>query len=256
MRSKETCMTTTVPQWTGREIRALREARRMSIRAFAAHLGVSERMVSKWESGGETIRPRTVNQAALDTSLATCNAETRTRFERLAGGRATHVDGALPSSAARHLVRHPIDGKLMTLIEPGPWKTSTGETLWLAGYYIDVLPTTCGDYSQFVAATGHRPPSQWPDGTYPPSMADTPVQVAWTDAQAYVTWASKHLPTAVQWDRAADGDEGMVPGHLPEWCATPRGARRHESPSGSNTQGSPTFRCVVSVEEMLALLAI
>lgn len=249
-------MTTTVPQWTGREIRALREARRMSIRAFAAHLGVSERMVSKWESGGETIRPRTVNQAALDTSLATCNAETRTRFERLAGGRATHVDGALPSSAARHLVRHPIDGKLMTLIEPGPWKTSTGETLWLAGYYIDVLPTTCGDYSQFVAATGHRPPSQWPDGTYPPSMADTPVQVAWTDAQAYVTWASKHLPTAVQWDRAADGDEGMVPGHLPEWCATPRGARRHESPSGSNTQGSPTFRCVVSVEEMLALLAI
>ena len=40
----------TVLQWTGREVRALREARRMSVREFAAHLGVSDRMVSKWEA--------------------------------------------------------------------------------------------------------------------------------------------------------------------------------------------------------------
>ena len=34
----------TVPLWSGREVRALREARRMSVREFAAHLGVSDRM--------------------------------------------------------------------------------------------------------------------------------------------------------------------------------------------------------------------
>lgn len=55
--------------WTGREVKLLREARRLSVREFAAHLGVSDRMVSKWEGGGANIRPRPVNQAALDTSL-------------------------------------------------------------------------------------------------------------------------------------------------------------------------------------------
>ncbi|MGH3468647.1 MAG: helix-turn-helix domain-containing protein, partial [Thermocrispum sp.] len=56
----------TVRHWTGREVRALRAAQRMSIREFAAHLGVSDRMVSKWEAAGEHFQPRPMNQAALD----------------------------------------------------------------------------------------------------------------------------------------------------------------------------------------------
>lgn len=43
---------TVVRQWSGREARALRDAKRMSIREFAAHLGVHERLISKWEAGG------------------------------------------------------------------------------------------------------------------------------------------------------------------------------------------------------------
>ncbi|MGH3941218.1 MAG: helix-turn-helix domain-containing protein [Pseudonocardiaceae bacterium] len=46
---------TTVPRWSGAEARALREAKRMSIREFAEHLGVSERMISKWEEGADRI---------------------------------------------------------------------------------------------------------------------------------------------------------------------------------------------------------
>ncbi len=249
-------MSSTIPQWTGREIRALREARRMSVRAFAAHLGVSDRMVSKWESSGDAIRPRSSNQAALDTSLATCGAETRTRFERLVGGAAAQIEGVYAGGSVRHLVRHPVDGKLMTLVESGPYAAPDAEPVWLPAYYIDVLPTTCGDYAQFVTTTGHRPPMQWPDGAFVASMGETPVQVPWIDAQAYAAWASKALPTAVQWDRAATGDEGMVAGHLPEWCASTRGPRRHESPAGGRGGGPPTFRCAVSVNEMLALLAI
>ncbi|MCA1606326.1 MAG: helix-turn-helix domain-containing protein, partial [Acidobacteria bacterium] len=76
----------TVQRWTGIEVRALREAQRMSIREFAAHLGVSERMISKWEAGRESIRPRPVNQAALDTSLARCDPDTQARFSFLTGG--------------------------------------------------------------------------------------------------------------------------------------------------------------------------
>jgi hypothetical protein len=249
-------MTALIVQWTGREIRALRLSRRMSVRAFAAHLGVSDRMVSKWESGGEAIRPRSVNQAALDTSLATCNPESRARFERLVGGAAVQFDQVCTTQALRHLVRHPIDGKLMTLIESGPYTRSGSVPVWVTAYYIDVLPTTCGDYAQFVAATGHRPPTQWPGGKFVESMLDTPVQVPWIDAQAYVGWAGKVLPTVVQWERAADGEEGTVPGHLAEWCATPRGPSRHEPTSGVRINGHPGFRCALSVEEMLSLLAI
>jgi transcriptional regulator with XRE-family HTH domain len=74
---------TTVLRWSGREIRALREARRMSIREFAAHLGVSERMVSKWEAAGARIRPRPFIQQMLDTSLTMTSDEVWTRFELL-----------------------------------------------------------------------------------------------------------------------------------------------------------------------------
>jgi transcriptional regulator with XRE-family HTH domain len=71
---------TTIRIWSGREIRALREARRMSQRDFAAHLGISERMVAKWEAGGEKINPRPVNQSALDSSLAAAPPDVHERF--------------------------------------------------------------------------------------------------------------------------------------------------------------------------------
>jgi transcriptional regulator with XRE-family HTH domain len=74
---------TSIKNWTGVEVRMLRLARRMSMRKFAAHLGVSDRMVAKWEEGGANIRPREVNQKALDMSLARCTAEEVDRFESM-----------------------------------------------------------------------------------------------------------------------------------------------------------------------------
>ncbi|WP_433347811.1 DUF5919 domain-containing protein [Micromonospora sp. CA-111912] len=76
---------TTVQRWTGRETRALRHALRMSIRDFAAHLGVAERTVSKWEAGQEAVCPRPEMQAALDTALGKANEEVRSRFVSTAG---------------------------------------------------------------------------------------------------------------------------------------------------------------------------
>lgn len=72
----------TVTDWTATEIRALRQARRMSVREFAAHLGVSNRAVSNWESTIKPVRPRSVSQALLDISLHHAQPLVRDRFVR------------------------------------------------------------------------------------------------------------------------------------------------------------------------------
>ncbi len=85
---------TTVTDWTATEIRALRQARRMSVREFAAHLGVSDRAISNWENTTTPVRPRTVNQALLDTSLHRADPLVRDRFIRyLAAAYGAHQTG-------------------------------------------------------------------------------------------------------------------------------------------------------------------
>ena len=66
--------------WTGLEVRLLREAMRRTVRDFAARLGVSDRMVSKWEAGSGQVRPAPVNQAVLDTALRLADRHVRRRF--------------------------------------------------------------------------------------------------------------------------------------------------------------------------------
>ena len=69
-----------VQVWSGREVRALRESQRLSIREFALRIGVSERMVSRWEAGGENIRPRPINQEGLDSLLTAASEDEKARF--------------------------------------------------------------------------------------------------------------------------------------------------------------------------------
>jgi hypothetical protein len=75
----------TVQRWSGQEARALRESLRMSLRAFAAELGFSERTVAKMEAGGAGYHPYTEMQGALDTMLARAPDEARRRFQRTIG---------------------------------------------------------------------------------------------------------------------------------------------------------------------------
>src|SRR5262245_55977884 len=77
--------------WTGIEARMLRLSRRMSVRDFARHLGISDRMVSKWEAAGAGLKPRPHNQAILDTALDRATQEERARFTTwLAQGKREH----------------------------------------------------------------------------------------------------------------------------------------------------------------------
>lgn len=69
--------------WTGQEAGALRRALRLSVRAYAEHLGVAVRTVSKWEQHRTTVQPRPDTQAILDTALERASPADRLRFEAL-----------------------------------------------------------------------------------------------------------------------------------------------------------------------------
>ncbi|MGH3834675.1 MAG: hypothetical protein ACRDSF_03070 [Pseudonocardiaceae bacterium] len=71
---------TTVDRWTGREAKLLRQALRLSIRDFAAHLGVGARTVNKWEARQADITPLPYMQEVLDTALARASDEAKSRF--------------------------------------------------------------------------------------------------------------------------------------------------------------------------------
>ncbi|MEM7023883.1 MAG: SUMF1/EgtB/PvdO family nonheme iron enzyme, partial [Pseudomonadota bacterium] len=97
---------------------------------------------------------------------------------------------------------------------------------------------TNADYARFVETTGHPAPDvdpatwagyglihpfertrrfAWTDGSPPEGRADHPVVlVSHGDAEAYAAWLSEQtgetwrLPEAVEWEKAARGDEGLM----------------------------------------------
>lgn len=205
---------TTIQQWSGVEVRALRDAMRMSIRDFAAHMGVSDRMISKWEAGGKETNPRAVNQSALDICLKRCDPDTQARFAHLVG------DSLLSGSQANEdtvpigdvQVQHPVDGRPMVKVDGSVFLCGpSNEPVWLPAYYIDVHSVSNAEYARFVMATGREAPDHWKDSAPPDGYAEHPVvMVTWEDAAAYSSWAGKELPTGQQWEKAARGTRGTV----------------------------------------------
>jgi tetratricopeptide (TPR) repeat protein len=94
---------TTVVRWSGREARALREARRMSVRAFAAHLGVAVASVTNWEQRGELIRLRDETQQILDRDLSRAPDDVRARFEAAIAAMDAPRAAPLPRDGAERL---------------------------------------------------------------------------------------------------------------------------------------------------------
>jgi DNA-binding transcriptional regulator YiaG len=78
--------------WTGRESRELRLAYRLSVRNFAAFLGVGARTVAAWEAT-PGITPRPHMQAILDTALERAPADVKERF-------AARIGHTVPADAA------------------------------------------------------------------------------------------------------------------------------------------------------------
>lgn len=203
-----------VTQWTGREVKAIREAARLSLVEFADQLGVSDRIVSKWEKGGDTAIPRPANQAALDTLLERADANVHGRFSGLlmANNGTAHqlVEPEDNHAISDRYRKHLRDGKLMVKVPEGIFLAGAdNEPTWVDDFYIDAFPTTNADYARFCAATGHMPPQHWGGTRCSRELYDHPVvEVSWTDAIAYASWAGKELPTSLQWEKAARGTTG------------------------------------------------
>jgi formylglycine-generating enzyme required for sulfatase activity len=82
-------------------------------------------------------------------------------------------------------------------------------------FYIDTHETTNARYAEFVEATRHRAPYNWPSGAVPKGKENNPVAaIDWFDAKAYCEWSGKRLPTEAEWERAA---RGLVEGAKYPW---------------------------------------
>ncbi|GAA1886116.1 hypothetical protein GCM10009687_63320 [Asanoa iriomotensis] len=74
-----------VGRWTPREARMLREALRMTVRAFGEHLGMTTNTVSLWENARAVTPLRLATQSVLDRALKMADADARGRFAVLLG---------------------------------------------------------------------------------------------------------------------------------------------------------------------------
>lgn len=76
------------------------------------------------------------------------------------------------------------------------------------GFLIGRYEVTNAEYAEFVVATGHEPPPNWPDGHFAEGTAKWPVTfVSWDDAMAYAEWKGARLPTETEWEMAARGQQ-------------------------------------------------
>jgi formylglycine-generating enzyme required for sulfatase activity len=81
--------------------------------------------------------------------------------------------------------------------------------VYLKAFRISKYLVTNAQYARFIAATGHRPPSDWKNGKIQQGVLLHPVTlVNWYDATAYAKWAGKRLPTESEWEKAARGTDG------------------------------------------------
>ncbi|WP_406279184.1 NB-ARC domain-containing protein [Nocardia sp. NBC_00881] len=127
---------TTVARWSGREAKALRDAKRWSVRYFAARLGIRDRTVSKWEAGWDQLIPGPDSQAMLDTVLSQASEEEKDRFRTLL----TELPAQRPAPISHYVLAPPPEPGLINRSED----FTTLVSLLTSGARQDSTVAVCG----------------------------------------------------------------------------------------------------------------
>lgn len=104
------------------------------------------------------------------------------------------------------------------IMGPGDWDRATKvytpptDRVHLDAYYMDRLEVSAGAYAECVDAGGCRPATRtnyWCTAPKGKKLANHPINcLDWEDARAYCEWAGKRLPTELEWEKAARGEDG------------------------------------------------
>lgn len=102
----------------------------------------------------------------------------------------------------------------------GPFPPSIDELpqsqVYVRTFYIDRYEVTESQYLEFLNSTGSKKyPGYWMEGgrpdIYPEGHESYPVSdIDWMDARDYCQWAGKRLPTEMEWEKAARGQDGRI----------------------------------------------
>lgn len=160
----------------------------------------------------------------------------------------TFLAGSTAEQAAAAAAQYGLTNDV--LLDETPQQRTT-----LATFAISRGPIICDAYAAFVIATDHPTPAYWGGDDPPPALLDHPVVgVSWNDARAYCRWLTAatgrpfRLPSELEWERTARGDDGQ---HFPwgnAWepggCNVAGEGPGHTTPVGSFPLDISPFGCV------------
>ena len=113
------------------------------------------------------------------------------------------------------------------------WTQPAPQRVTLPSFLLSRCAVSNEEYAEFLAATNHTPPANWPGGGRLNSdFKELPVvSVSFADAETFCQWKRVRLPTNDEWEAAARGPEGRAYPWGDAWEARGHGARGAE-PAG------------------------